>query len=162
MKHKNKFSTKEITISAMVIAIYVVIMYCTQTFAFGQYQIRIATALYSLAYFFPYLIIPLGLANFISNIVGGMGPIDMIGGCIVGIITAGLIVLIRKQKINEIFVFLPILLIPGLGVPIWLSKIIAVPYLPLALSLCIGQIIPAVVGVVLIKALKNIVSKTLL
>ncbi len=151
---KIKFSVKELTISSLVIALYVVIMCFTQSFAFGQYQIRIATALYSLAYLFPYLIIPLGLANFISNAIGGMGPIDMIGGCIVGIITSAVIAGIKKINANEIFVFLPIVIFPGLCVPIWLSKIISVAYPVLAVSLCIGQLIPAAAGVVIIKALK--------
>lgn len=159
MKFKNKFSTKELTISAMVMALYVVVMGFTQSFAFGQYQIRIATALYSLAYLFPYLIIPLGLANLISNAVGSMGPFDMIGGFFVGVITSGIIVIIKKIKANEVFVFVPILLIPGLGVPLWLSKILNLPYFALAISLCIGQIIPAITGVILIKALKNIYRK---
>lgn len=158
--HKSKFSTKKLTLSSMVIALYVVIMYFTQTFAFGQYQIRIATSLYSLAYFFPYLVIPLGLANFISNIIGGMGILDMIGGCIVGIITSGIIVIIKKLNISKLFVFLPIVLIPGLCVPIWLSKVLSLPYIPLAVSLCIGQIVPAIVGVILIKSLEPILTKS--
>lgn len=156
---KNRFSTKEISISAMVIAIYVVAMYFTQSFAFGQYQIRIATSLYSLAYFFPYLILPLGIANCTSNILGGMGIADIIGGCIVGIITSSLTALIGKIKFkgNEFLVFIPILLVPGLGVAIWLSKILNVPYHLMALSLCIGQVIPAIVGVILIRVLKDFV-----
>jgi hypothetical protein len=38
-------------------------MLCTQSFAFGQYQIRIATAVYALNWTFPFLVAPLGLAN---------------------------------------------------------------------------------------------------
>ena len=72
---------KKITVSAVVIAAYVVVMFLTQSFAFGQYQIRIATGLYALAAIYPFLILPLGLANFLSNtLMGGLGLPDMIGG----------------------------------------------------------------------------------
>lgn len=160
MKNK-KINTREIAVSGLVIALYVVIMYFTQSFSFGQYQIRIATALYALAFLFPYLVLPLGLANCLSNILGG-SPIDMIGGLIIGLITAGIIALIKKQQGKEFLVFLPILLVPGLGVPVYLSKVIAVPYKILAPSLLIGQIVPAIVGVLLIIVLKKYVENKII
>ena len=39
---------QKMTFSAMVMAMYIVILYFTQSFSFGAYQIRIATALYAL------------------------------------------------------------------------------------------------------------------
>ena len=40
---------------------------------------------------FPFLIIPLGIANCLSNtIMGGLGPLDMLGGGCVGILTCSL------------------------------------------------------------------------
>ena len=74
----NFTKTQKLTISALCIALYLVVMICTQTFAFGQYQIRIATALYGLSAVFPFLIIPFGVANMLSNILmGGLCPLDM-------------------------------------------------------------------------------------
>ena len=71
---KSFTKTQKLTFSAMYIAMYIVIMALTQSFAFGQYQIRIATTLYALAYFNPFLIIPAGLANLMSNLFfGGLG-----------------------------------------------------------------------------------------
>ena len=76
---------QKLTFSAMVMAAYIVVLYFTQSFSFGAYQIRIATSLYALAYIFPFLVFPLGFANLISNMLfGGFGVIDMAGGCIVG------------------------------------------------------------------------------
>lgn len=148
---------KKLTISALVIALYVVIMYVTQTFSSGQYQIRIATSLYSLSYIYPFLIIPLGISNLLSNtLVSGLGPLDMFGGTLVGIITAGLVYLIRKFKLNEGLIALPIIFIPGLLVPVWLSYLLHVPYKVLAVSLCLGQVIPSIAGVLLVKKFKNI------
>lgn len=74
-------STRKLTISAMVVALYIVVLYVTQSVSFGAYQIRIATSLYALAYAFPFLVIPMGIGNLISNFLfGGLGILDMIGG----------------------------------------------------------------------------------
>lgn len=151
MNRKDISKTKKLTISAMVMALYIVMLYLTQSFSFGAYQIRIATSMYALSYFCPFLVLPLGLANFIANtLFGGLGILDMLGGCIVGITVSGSIVGIRKLKLPKICIVPVITLIPGLGVPIWLSYCLGVPYGPLALSLCIGQIVPAIVGFVLV------------
>ena len=117
MENIGKMSrVQKLTFSAMVMALYIVILYFTQSFSFGAYQIRIATSLYALSYLFPFLVLPLGLANFISNMLfGGFGIVDMLGGCI-----------------------------------------LAIPYPLMALNLCIGQIVPAIVGVALVKALERV------
>lgn len=148
---------QKLTISGMVIALYLVIIFFTQSFSFGSYQIRIATSLYALAYLFPFLVIPLGLANLFSNMLyGGLGIFDMLGGCFVGIITASIIVLIRKKNWNLSFIILPIILIPGLFVPIWLSHLLSIPYSVLVVSLCIGQSVPAFCGPFLVKLVQKI------
>jgi uncharacterized membrane protein len=150
---------QKLTISGIVIALYCVIMYFTQSISFGPYQVRIATSLYALAYLFPFLVLPLGIANFLSNMLGGLGPIDMIGGCFVGIVTAFLIVLIRKYKLPKGSCIIPIIIVPGTIVPIWLSLMNSLPYGLLVVSLCIGQIIPAITGVILIKVLSGVLFK---
>ena len=148
--------TKKLTISAIVIALYVVIMTITQSFSFGAIQIRLATSLYALAYIFPFLVLPLGLSNLLSNmLLGGLSIFDILGGGLVGILTALLVYCVRKYKLNITLTILPIILIPGLIVPIWLSMILNVPYSALAVSLCLGQVIPAILGSFLIKALKD-------
>lgn len=156
-KNKNISSVRKLAISGLVIGMYVIVMYFTQSFAFGQYQIRIATSLYALSGIFPFLILPMGIANLISNtIMGGLGVFDMLGGAAVGMMASGLIYLIKRLKLNDWFAALPIILVPGLVVPIWLSILIHVPYKVLAVSLCIGQILPAIVGVLLLKQLRKV------
>ena len=148
---------QKMTFSAMMMAIYIVVLYLTQSFSFGAYQIRIATSLYALSYLFPFLVFPLGFANLISNMLfGGFGIADMIGGCLVGILTTASIVLIRKKGWNRTFIAVPIVLIPGLGVAVYLFYFLNIHYWLMALNLCIGQLIPAVVGVVLVKVLERV------
>lgn len=156
----NLTKTQKLTISGMVMALYIVVLYATQGFSFGAYQIRIATSLYALAYFCPFLIVPLGLANFLANMLfGGLGILDMAGGCLVGMATTGLIVLIHRKKLSPWLVALPIIIIPGFGVSSWLSVLLSMPYLPLVLSLCIGQLIPAICGVMMIRAAEKYTIK---
>lgn len=160
MINKDMDRVQKMTFSAMVIALYVTVLYFTQSFSFGAYQIRIATALYALSYLFPFLVLPLGLANFIANMLfGGLGLLDMFGGCMVGIVTTALIVGIRKMQWNRWLMILPIVLVPGFGVSTWLSYLLELPYLPLAGSLCVGQAVPAVCGVLLVKGLERVTRK---
>ena len=148
--------TKKLTLSAMFIALYVVIMYFTQSFAFGQYQIRIATSLYAFAYFFPFLVLPMGIANMLSNmLMGSIGIFDIVGGFTAGIITTLLMVLIRKTKLNSWLTALPVALVPTLIVPIYLSRVINVPYLALVGSLFVGQLIAGIFGAVIVNVMKD-------
>ena len=156
MVKENMSKVQKLTVSAMVMALYVVVLYFTQSFSFGAYQIRIATALYALAYLFPFLVLPLGFANFIANFLfGGLGLLDWFGGCFVGIIVTAIIVPIRRKGWSRWLMILPIILVPGLGVPSYLSYLLHVPYSVLATSLCIGQSVPAVCGVVLVNVLQR-------
>ena len=156
MVKENMSKVQKLTVSALVMALYVVVLYFTQSFSFGAYQIRIATALYALAYLFPFLVLPLGFANFIANFLfGGLGLLDWFGGCFVGIIVTAIIVLIRRKGWSRWLMILPIILVPGLGVSSYLSYLLHVPYSVLATSLCIGQSVPAVCGVVLVNVLQR-------
>jgi len=157
MDMKNLNKTQKLTMSAIVMAVYIVVMFFTQSFAFLQYQVRIATAIYSVAYLFPFLVVPLGLANLLSNmLMGGLGFFDIVGGGLVGIATAGCCALLGKLKAPVWTTALPVFLIPALGVSLWLSGIIGVPYWALAASLLVGQGIAGIVGALLVKALKQI------
>lgn len=151
---------RRISISGIIMSLYILIMFFTQNFAFGEFQIRIATSLYALSGIYGFLIIPLGIANLLSNtLMGGLGLLDMIGGMAAGIITATIIYLVKRWNFNDWFIAIPIIFGPGLMVPIWLSYITHIPYMALALSVCIGQIIPGIVGVLLIKQLRNITKR---
>ena len=153
---KNKFKTKNMTISSLVIAMYVIIMILTQSFAFGAVQVRIATSLYAFAYLCPFLVLPLGAANIISNmLLGGLGFFVILGGGLVGIITSLLVYAVIIFNLKLPLIMIPIVFIPGLIVPIWLSGLTGVPYKVLAVSLCLGQMIPAIVGFLLVVSLKD-------
>lgn len=147
--------SRQMAISGLVMASYVVLMLLTQGVAFGQFQIRIATALYALSAVYPFLIVPLAVSNMLSNLLmGGLGLPDIIGGLFVGLTTGTLVYWIARCKLNDWLLALPVILGPGLIVPVWLSYLLGVPYSVLAVSLVIGQIVPGIAGVLLVKQLK--------
>lgn len=133
----------KLSFSGMIIALYLVIMYFTQSIAFGQYQIRLATGLYGLAYSFQFLCIPLGVANMLSNILFGGDIINGFLGLLAGILTTKSICLLKYLTSRKVILVLPIALVPSLLIPIWLSFLLNVPYYVLVLSLLVGQTITA-------------------
>jgi uncharacterized membrane protein len=148
--------TQKLTISAVCMGLYLMVMLCTQSFAFGQYQIRIATALYGLSAIFPFLILPFGFVNMASNLImGGLGPLDMIGGGLMGLLTTSAIVLGKRLGFSNWIVAVAITFIPGLCVPIWLSLLLHIPYLVLVSTLIVGQAIAGVAGMLLVTALER-------
>ena len=157
MDMKNLDKTRKLCFSGAVMAIYIVLMYLTQSFAFGQYQVRIATAIYSTAYLFPFLVVPLALANLLSNLLmGGFGFFDIVGGGLVGLLTAGCCAWLGKHRLSRSLTAVPIALIPALGVASWLSYLLSVPYWVMAGSLLVGQLIAGIAGALLTGALWKI------
>lgn len=150
-------NNRKLIFSALIVAIYIVIIYFTQGFSFGVIQVRIANSLYALAYVYPFLSLPLGIANVIANLLcGGLGFIDIIGGGIVGCATAWVVGLIGKKRWNVWLVIIPIIVIPACGVSLWLSMILHISYLISFFSLFIGQIPPALLGVILVKQITRL------
>ena len=110
---------------------------------------------------FPFLILPSGLANALSNtLMGGLGIADIIGGLVVGLLTSSSIVLIRKLNLPRFLIIFPIIFIPGLGVPLYLHILLDLPYWVLATSVIIGQIIPAFIGYLLVITLEKRLSRS--
>lgn len=158
-KQKKMAVSRQVAVAGVVAAVYVAVMMITQGFAFGQFQIRIATALYALSAIYPFLIAPLAVSNMLSNLLmGGLGLPDIIGGGVVGLLTSMLAYQVTRWQLSDWTIALPIILCPGLLVPIWLSILIAVPYEALAVSILIGQVIPGICGVILVKQLRSKLS----
>lgn len=149
-------TTKKLTLSALFIALYVILMFFNQAFAFGAIQVRIATALYGLVWIYPFLIIPSALANMLSNtLYGGLGIIDIIGGAIVGLTTGCSIYLLKRFGAPRWTLMIPVTLIPGTIVPLYLHQLIKVPILPLMGSLLIGQMICSILSYLLVTTLEK-------
>ena len=153
----------KLCISGVVVAAYVAIVYLTQSISFGQFQVRIATSIYSLVYLFDFLCLPLALANMLSNFLfGSMGILDTIGGFLIGLITTRLICVLKKQSKNTWVCCLPIAIAPSFVVPIWLHYILNIKYFILVAMLVPGQTVACLMGKIVIipvaKLVQNAVS----
>ena len=89
MKH---FTTRQITIAALVGALYAVLGYFGNIFGltFGAVQIRFAEALTVLPFLFPAAAPGLALGCLITNLLSPYGPVDIIFGTLATAIAAWL------------------------------------------------------------------------
>jgi len=154
-------STRKLTISGVVMAMYIAVMFVTQSFSFHAIQFRVATTLYGISYIFPFLILPISIANALSNsLMGGLGALDVIGGFIAGVIISGLAYLVRRFKLPKLLLIPIIALGNGLIVPIWLSYLLGIPYFALVISVTLGQIPSGIAAYLLITILDEHMKKT--
>lgn len=147
--------TRKLTMSAIYIALYIVIIFLTSSVSFGAIQVRLANSMYALAFCYPFLVLPAGISVLLSNILfGGLGLPDMIGGFLVAIITTYLITLVRKHNLNKGLIASIIVVVPSLLVSIWLSVLLQLPYWPLVVSLMLGHVIPSIIGLILVSSIE--------
>lgn len=89
--------TKFLTQSAMIAALYVVLVEAFKPISHGIMQIRVAEILTVLPYFTPAAVPGLTIGVLISNIIGPNGPLDIILGTLATLIAAYMTYKIRKK-----------------------------------------------------------------
>ncbi len=80
MTKNNLKARQKMVFSAIMMALYIAVLFISQGISFGAYQMRLATSLYGLAYLYPFLVLPISFANGLANTFGGLGLIDVLGG----------------------------------------------------------------------------------
>ncbi len=85
-----RFTTRELTLAAMVAAVYFVLCYFGNIFqlTFGPVQVRMGEALTVLPFLFPATAPGLALGCLITNVLSPYGPIDMVVGTLATAIAA--------------------------------------------------------------------------
>ncbi len=143
-----------ITQSAVIAAIYVVLILLFQPFSFGEIQVRVAEALTVLPFFTPAAIPGVTIGCLIGNLIGG-NVMDMIFGTLATLIGAVVSYAVRK---NQYLVPLPPIVSNALIIP-WVLKYayelpFSIPFLMLTVS--IGEVLSCgILGLVLLTALKS-------
>ena len=143
-----------ITQSAVIAAIYVVLILLFQPFSFGEIQVRVAEALTVLPFFTPAAIPGVTIGCLIGNLIGG-NVMDMIFGTLATLIGAAVSYAVRK---NQYLVPLPPIISNALIIP-WVLKYayelpLSIPFLILTVS--IGEVLSCgILGLVLLTALKS-------
>lgn len=138
---------KRITKTAILAAIYVVLTIALGEFSYGPIQFRISEALVILPLVEPSAIIGVFLGCMISNIFGGYGLIDIIGGSLVTLLAAYL----TSKMPNKLLAALPPIILNAFIIPIWLAKLTNIPYIIIAINIAIGEILAVgVLGVTML------------
>lgn len=75
-----RFSTRQLTLAAVIGAIYVALTMLTQPISFGPAQLRIAEAMTVLPFLAPFSMWGLFVGCALSNLLGGYGIIDIVFG----------------------------------------------------------------------------------
>ena len=85
-----KFTTKDLTLAAMVAALYAVMSYFGNIFGltFGPIQFRFAEALTVLPFLFPATAPGLFLGCLITNLLSPYGPLDIVAGSMATLLAA--------------------------------------------------------------------------
>lgn len=93
-----RISTRQLSIVVIFSALYSIAVIFLAPISFGIYQVRVADALLPLSMIFGIpSAIGFGFGAIISNIYGGLGPIDIIGGSLANIIACSLAWYISKR-----------------------------------------------------------------
>ena len=87
---KSKFTVQQLTLGAMVAAIYVVLGYFGNIFSltFGPIQFRFAEALTVLPFLFPSTVPGLFIGCLITNLLSPYGPLDIVVGSLATLLAA--------------------------------------------------------------------------
>ncbi len=128
---------KDLTIAALIGAMYVVLTLLIAPISYGPLQFRVAEALTVLPYLFPQAIIGLFIGCLISNINSPFGLIDILLGSLSTLVAAYL----TYKAPKPILAPLPPILINAIVVSAYISYIIKVPYYLTALYIMISQTI---------------------
>ncbi len=135
---KNKIFTIEImTKSALIAALYVVLVYAFASTSFLPVQVRVAEALCILPAFTFAAVPGLFIGCLLSNILGGLGMLDIVFGSLATLLAAYLAYKIPKNILKP----LPAVLINAVVVPIILYYTVNAPILLTALEVFVGQAI---------------------
>lgn len=157
--NKNMFTTKNMLLSSMIAAVYVVLT-LINPFSWGPIQCRVSEVLTVLPIFMPQSIVGLFVGCLISNIVGGFGIVDMIVGSLTTLVAA---IITRKLRKNILLAMLSPVVLNGIAIGIMLHIII--PNTPLfytMLTVAIGEAVAVYpLGYALIKTVEKtgIISK---
>ena len=154
MKKFSQLSVKDITIAAVIAALYTALTVVFAPISYGAVQYRIAEALTLLPILFPQAIPGLAVGCLVSNLIGGYGIWDVVFGTLATLIAAVLTYRLRKRIW---LAALPPVLVNAVIVGLMLHFMLALPAVPTMASVGLGQLVVVfVLGIPLILALSKV------
>ena len=154
MKKFSHVPIKDITIAAVIAALYAALTVVFAPISYGAVQFRIAEALTLLPMLFPQAIPGLAVGCLVSNLIGGYGIWDVVLGTLATLIAA---VCTYKLRKNVWFAAAPPVLVNALVVGAMLHFVIALPLIPTMATVGLGEFaVVYVLGVPMIFALQRV------
>lgn len=145
-------NSKYLTRGAMIAGIYIIVTYFLAPISFGPLQFRAAEALTVLPIIYPEAIPALFVGVLLSNIFGGLGLVDIIGGSLVTLIAAYFSYYFRDSFVA----YLSPILFNGFLVSIYLHILFDLPYWLTVLEITASEaVVVFLLGYPLIKYLKK-------
>ena len=154
MKTFSQFTIKDITIAAVIAALYAALTVVFAPISYGAVQFRIAEALTLLPVLLPQAIPGLAVGCLVSNLIGGYGIWDVVFGTLATLIAALLTYGLRK---NIWLAAAPPVLVNAVVIGLLLHFVVQLPLLPTMATVGLGQLaVIFVLGVPLIYALQKV------
>ncbi len=144
--------TRKIVRAALIASVYILLVYLFAGFSFGIFQFRPAEALTLLPMLYPEAIPALFVAVMLSNILGGLGPWDILGGSLVTLLAAWVTYRYRHTWIA----YASPIVLNALLISIYLRLIFEVPYWLSVVGIGISEAISVLLlGIPLIRLVKR-------
>ncbi len=144
--------TQRIARAGLIAALYISITLLLHPISFGPIQLRVSEALTVLPILYIEAVPAIFIGVLISNIFGGLGMVDILGGSLVSLVAAFCTYLLRRN----IGAYLSPVLLNGFLISLYLYHLFGLPYWFTALSITISQAIVIFgIGYPLISFLKN-------
>ena len=138
--------------AGMIASIYIVVSYILLPVSYGLIQFRAAEALVLLPMLYPEAILGVFVGCLVANMIGGLGPWDIIGGSLVTLVAA---YVTYRYRFTPVAYLSPIVLNAVL-VGAYLSFLLQLPYWLVALSVGAGQTaVIVLLGVPMIRFLRS-------
>ncbi len=129
----------KVTRAGLVAALYAALTVSPflSSIGYSQWQVRIAEALTVLPFLYPETIWGLFFGCLVANLYSPYGLVDIFGGSLLTLVAAWL-----TSKAPSVYLApLPPILINAFGVSVYISLISDIPYLPIVLSIGLGEIV---------------------
>ncbi|MFH1513498.1 MAG: QueT transporter family protein [Bacillota bacterium] len=154
MKKFSHFTIRDLTVAAVIAALYAALTVVFAPISYGAVQFRIAEAFTLLPVLFPQAIPGLAVGCLISNLIGGYGVWDVVFGTLATLVAALLTYGLRR---NIWLAAIPPVLTNAVVIGLLLHFVLQLPLLPTMATVGLGQLaVVAVLGIPLILALSNV------
>ncbi len=151
---KKFFTPTTLALSAAIAAVYAVLCYVLAPIAYGPVQLRVAEAMTLLPVLMPSAIPGLFVGCILANLLGGLGPLDVIFGSLATLASAVLTYFFRK---NRYLAALPPVIINAVVVGVMLHIVYNVELWATMGYVALGEAVAVyALGLPLLKAMEKI------